>query len=52
VEGVNSTTIYLIHCKDFRKWHNVPPPSTTIKKTFILFKGKLLLGIKMWYNYI
>jgi hypothetical protein len=24
--------IYLIHCKNFYKCHNVPPPSTTIKK--------------------
>jgi hypothetical protein len=31
-EGVNSSMIYLIHCKNICKWHNVPPPSTTIKK--------------------
>jgi hypothetical protein len=30
--GVNSAMIYLIHCKNFYKCHNVPPPSTTIKK--------------------
>jgi hypothetical protein len=24
--------IYLIYCKNFCKYHNVPPPSTTIKK--------------------
>jgi hypothetical protein len=24
--------IYLIYCKDICKCHNVPPPSTTIKK--------------------
>jgi hypothetical protein len=23
--------VYLIHCKDLCKCHNVPPPSTTIK---------------------
>jgi hypothetical protein len=31
MEG-NSRMIYLIHCKNFCKCHNVPPPSTTIKK--------------------
>jgi hypothetical protein len=30
VEGVNSSMIYLIHCKNFCKCHNVPPTSTTI----------------------
>jgi acyl CoA:acetate/3-ketoacid CoA transferase beta subunit len=32
--GVNSSMIYLIHCKKLYKCHNVPPytPSTTIKK--------------------
>jgi hypothetical protein len=28
---VNSNMIYLIHCKNFYKCHNVSPPSTTIK---------------------
>jgi hypothetical protein len=32
MEGVNSNMIYLIHCKNFCKCHNVPPSSTTIKK--------------------
>jgi hypothetical protein len=32
VEGVNSRMIYLIHCKNLGKCHNVPPHSTTIKK--------------------
>jgi hypothetical protein len=31
VEGVNSCMIYLIHCMNLCKCHNVPPPSTTIK---------------------
>jgi hypothetical protein len=31
VEGENSSMIYLIHCKNLCKWHNVPTPSTTIK---------------------
>jgi hypothetical protein len=31
-DRVNSSIIYLIHCKNFYKCHNVPPPSTTIKK--------------------
>jgi hypothetical protein len=30
--GVNSCMIYLIHCKNQCKYHNVPPPITTIKK--------------------
>jgi hypothetical protein len=29
--GVNSSMIYLIHCKIFCKCHNVTPPSTTKK---------------------
>jgi hypothetical protein len=32
VEGVNSSMIYLIHCKNFYKCHNVHSPSPTIKK--------------------
>jgi hypothetical protein len=32
-EGVNSSMRYLIHCRDFCKYHNVPSPSITIKKT-------------------
>jgi hypothetical protein len=31
-EGVNSSMIYLIYCKNFRKCHNIPSPSTTIKR--------------------
>jgi hypothetical protein len=30
--GVKSTMIYFIHYKNFCKSHNVPQPSTTIKK--------------------
>jgi hypothetical protein len=33
VEGANSSMTYLIYCKNFCKCHNVPLPSTTIKKT-------------------
>jgi hypothetical protein len=32
VEGVNSSMIYFIHCKNLCKCYNVPTPSTTIKK--------------------
>jgi hypothetical protein len=32
VKGVNSSMIYLICCKNCHKCHNVPLPSTTIKK--------------------
>jgi hypothetical protein len=35
MEGVNSNMIFLIHCKNFFKCHNVPPPSTTIKNKLI-----------------
>jgi hypothetical protein len=31
IEGVNSSKMYFIHCKNFCKCHNAPPPSTTIK---------------------
>jgi hypothetical protein len=31
-EGVSSSMIYLIHCKNLWNCYNVPPPSTTIKK--------------------
>jgi hypothetical protein len=40
VEGVNSSMIYLMHCKNLCKCYNVPPPSTTIKKKKVI-----------WYNY-
>jgi hypothetical protein len=30
--GVNSSMIYLIHCKKICKYPDVPPPSTIIKK--------------------
>jgi hypothetical protein len=32
VEGVNLNIIYLIYCKNFCKYHNVPPPNRTIKE--------------------
>jgi hypothetical protein len=31
MEGVNSSIIYLIHCKNLCKCHNVPLPHPTIK---------------------
>jgi hypothetical protein len=31
--GVNLSMIYLIHCKNFYKYHNVPPYNTTIKRS-------------------
>jgi hypothetical protein len=31
VEGENSSMIYSIYYKNLCKYHNVPPPSTTIK---------------------
>jgi hypothetical protein len=30
--GVNSSMMYLTYCKNFCKCHNIPPPSTIIKK--------------------
>jgi hypothetical protein len=33
VEGVNSTIMYLICCKNFCKYHNVPPAQLK-KKTY------------------
>jgi hypothetical protein len=33
---VNSSSIYLMYCKNFCKYHNVPRPSTTIKKSKLL----------------
>jgi hypothetical protein len=30
--GVNSSMIYLIHCKNLCKCYNVPPPCAKIKK--------------------
>jgi hypothetical protein len=37
MEGVNSNMIYLIHCKNFCKYHNIPQPNTTIKKKIFLY---------------
>jgi hypothetical protein len=33
VEGMNSSIIYLIHCKNFCKYHNVSLPSTITTTT-------------------
>jgi hypothetical protein len=41
VEGVNSSMIYLIHCTNFHKYHNVPPTSTQK----IIFYWKTFLAI-------
>jgi hypothetical protein len=30
--GLNSSVIYLIHCRIFCKFHNEPPPSPIFKK--------------------
>jgi hypothetical protein len=30
--GGDSSMIHMIHCKNFCKWHNVSPPSTTKRK--------------------
>jgi hypothetical protein len=31
IEGVNSTIIYLMYCRNFWQCHNIPPANTTIK---------------------
>jgi hypothetical protein len=36
MEGVNSTTIYLIYCKNFYKCHNVPPAQKFLKNTVFI----------------
>jgi hypothetical protein len=46
--GVNSTMIYLIHCKNFCKCHNVLPPRTTIKKEEERKKKNRLHGHIKW----
>jgi hypothetical protein len=38
--GMNSSMIHLIHCKNLCKCHNVPPPSTTIKRKNETLKKK------------
>jgi hypothetical protein len=43
VDGINSSVIYLIYCKNFCKCHNVFPPSTTIKKEHFSFSFYLKL---------
>jgi hypothetical protein len=35
VEEVNSSMVYLIHCKNLCDYFNVPPPSTTITYIYI-----------------
>jgi hypothetical protein len=43
VKGVNSSMIYLIHCKNLCKCYNVPPSSTKIlKNTFLAGRGGTL----------
>jgi hypothetical protein len=37
--GVNSGMIYLIHCKNLCKCHNVPSPSTIIKTGEKVYKN-------------
>jgi hypothetical protein len=32
VKGVNSSMIYMMHCKDICKYHNVPPTQQLKKK--------------------
>jgi hypothetical protein len=41
VEGVNSSMIYVIHCKKFCKCHSAPTPSTTIKAKICAECGRI-----------
>jgi hypothetical protein len=59
MDGENSSIIYLTHCKNFYKYHNVPPPSKRIKKLKIkkmvlenLFIHILIIYSKYVYIYI
>jgi hypothetical protein len=36
---VNSSMVYLIHCKNLHKYSSVPPPSTTIIKILTYYVG-------------
>jgi hypothetical protein len=47
-KGVNLSMIYLVHCKNLCKCHNVPPPSTAIEEN--KFKNKKPLKIKVPCN--
>jgi hypothetical protein len=51
-EWVNSSMIYLIHCKNFYKCHDVPPASTTIKKLNKILWLTNDLPIKTYHSYI
>jgi hypothetical protein len=42
--GVNSSMIYLIHCKNFYKCHKILPPSTIIKNFQKSVANKQFLG--------
>jgi hypothetical protein len=56
VEGVNSSRIYSIYCKNFYKCHNVPPPDTTIKKSPLVARNEnmTVLGglVKLYHKTI
>jgi hypothetical protein len=45
-EGVNSSMLYMIYYKNICKCHNVPLPSTTIKKIYRKIKKFFLVNIK------
>jgi hypothetical protein len=48
--AVNSNRIYLIHCKNFCKYTNVPLASTIIKQNFFLKKqGRGWTRDTPWY---
>jgi hypothetical protein len=52
VEGVNSSTIYLMYCKNFCKYHNVLPPGTTIQNSLFFMTSLHKYHIILFSEYI
>jgi hypothetical protein len=54
-EGLNSSIIYLMHCNNLCKCHNVPPPIAIINKYINKIKNKISLVFKpkkmKWLRY-
>jgi hypothetical protein len=48
---VNSSMIHLRHCKNFCKCHNIPPSSTTIKRSQEVFMYISNIIVKNYINF-
>jgi hypothetical protein len=48
LEGMNSSMIHWIHCKDLRECYNVPPPNTTIKKKKNVIGILIGISLNLW----